>query len=72
MHLDLKVGESVTIGDANLTVIEKSGQRVRLQVLADKNIKISRLGRVAPSAISGAQECASLPVAKEHTNGKPP
>ncbi len=37
LHLDVKVGECVRIGDAEITVVEKSGKgTIRLQIDADK------------------------------------
>lgn len=69
LHIELRVGETFTINGATVTLAEKSGQRARLVVLADASVAIDRPGRKAQTQPS-AQECASLPTAKEHTHGK--
>ncbi|MDR0457842.1 MAG: hypothetical protein LBH10_02250 [Burkholderiaceae bacterium] len=56
IHVDLKVGESVAVGDALITLSQKSGQRARLAVRANPSIAVSRL---AARGSPGAQECAS-------------
>lgn len=43
LNLDLRVGESVAIGDAIVTAVQKSGQLVRLQIQADKSIQVRRI-----------------------------
>ena len=53
MHIDLRVGESLRLGDAVLTLKEKSGRLARLTVRAPGAVQV----RQQP----GAQECASLP-----------
>ena len=68
MHIDLRVGETFTIGGVAVTLAEKSGQRARLTVHADKSIAIHRPGR-KPEDTTSAQECASLPIAKEQLHG---
>lgn len=61
--IDIAKGQSLRIGDAVLTVLEKSGSRARLQIQAPSSVVIKRQ--------SCAQECASTPEkGKEHTNGK--
>ena len=63
MHIDLRVGESLRLGDAVLTLKEKSGRLARLTVRAPGAVQV----RQQP----GAQECASSPPrgSKEHTYG---
>ena len=63
MHIDLRVGESLRLGDAVLTLKEKSGRLARLTVRAPGAVQV----RQQP----GAQECASSPQrgSKEHTYG---
>lgn len=39
---DLKVGETILIGGAQVIIEEKSGQRVRLRIKADESIKIEK------------------------------
>lgn len=41
--LDLKVGESIKIGEAVITLEEKSGKYARLQINADKSIPVKRI-----------------------------
>lgn len=43
LKLDLRVGESVTFdqGRIKLTLLEKSGQRARLDIRADEDVKIT-------------------------------
>lgn len=70
MLIELRVGETFTIngGALKVTLAEKSGQRARLVLLADSSVTIDRPSRKAPTHTS-AQECASLPIAKEPTHG---
>ena len=66
MHIDLRVGESLRLGDAVLTLKEKSGRLARLTVRAPGAVQV----RQQP----GAQECASLPQrgSKEQAHGQHP
>lgn len=41
MYLDLRVGESVQLGDAQITLTAKSGQRARLVVRAPHQVKVA-------------------------------
>lgn len=43
LKLDLRVGESVNFDDSRVkvTLLEKSGQRARLEIVADEDVKIS-------------------------------
>ena len=63
MHIDLRVGQSLRLGDAVVTLQEKSGRMARLTVRAPEAVQV----RQQPSA----QECASSPHrgSKEHTYG---
>lgn len=59
MRIDLRPGESVRIGEATVTMEEKSGQIARLAIEADRSIPIRRVdgntpARVAAGGISGA------------------
>ena len=59
MHIDLRVGQSLRLGDAVLTLQEKSGRMARLTVRAPEAVQV----RQQP----GAQECAPRPdKGKEH------
>jgi len=67
VHVELRVGETVRIGNTLVTLSQKSGQRARLAICADANTPIQR---PAGRATTGAQECASS--AEEAANGKHP
>ena len=43
MHVDLKIGESIKIGEAILKLDDKSGKVVRLSIDADRVIPIQRV-----------------------------
>lgn len=43
LTLDIKVGESVAIGDTIISLVQKSGQLARLQIDADKSIQVRRI-----------------------------
>ena len=43
MHVDLKIGESIKIGEAVLKLDDKSGKVVRLSIDADRKIPIQRV-----------------------------
>jgi hypothetical protein len=43
MHVDLKIGESIKIGEAILKLDDKSGKVVRLSIDADRAILIQRV-----------------------------
>ena len=63
LHIDLRVGQSLRLGDAVVTLQEKSGRMARLTVRAPEAVQV----RQQP----GAQECASLPHwgSKEQAHG---
>lgn len=43
LKLELRVGESVKIGDAMVTLEDKSGKIARLSIKADKSVPIQRV-----------------------------
>ena len=53
MSIDLRIGESICVGDARISLERKDGRRVRLLVQAPRTTKIQ-----TPSK-PRAQECAS-------------
>lgn len=69
MHIDLKMGESLTIGDTTIEAAKKDGQRVRLVVRAPADTKI-----ITPKAQRQGQhrthECA--PYQRSATHGQYP
>ena len=64
MHIDLRVGQSLRLGDAIVTLQGKSGRIARLTVRAPEAVQVRQQQ-------PGAQECASSPHwgSKEHTYG---
>ena len=66
MHIDLRVGQSLRLGGAVVTLKEKSGRLARLTVRAPGAVQV----RQQP----GAQECASSPHwgSKEQAHGQHP
>lgn len=65
MHIDLKMGESLTIGDTTIEAAKKDGQRVRLVVRAPADTKI-----ITPKSQRQGQhrthECAPDPRSATH------
>ena len=55
MSIDLRVGETLRVGDALIRLERKDGRRVRLLVQAPRTTKIQ------PPAKPSAQECAPRP-----------
>lgn len=55
LHVDLRVGQSMWIGDAHVMLFKKDGQRARLVIQAPRDMPIK-----PPSPTTGAQECASI------------
>ena len=53
MHIDLRVGESLRLGDAVLTLKEKSGRMARLTVRAPEALQIRQQPRAQIAAPSG-------------------
>ena len=64
--IELTYGDSVLIGGARITLVEKSGRRARLVVQAPSGTPI-----VHPITNPSAHECASSPkTGKELSHGK--
>ena len=55
LSIDLRIGETLCVGDARIRLERKDGRRVRLLVQAPRTTKIQ------PPAKPRAQECASTP-----------
>lgn len=70
MHIELSAGDAIQVGDATITLVEKSGRRARLTVQASACTAVTRQpATTTPSAL----ECASSALtAKEHTHGQHP
>ncbi len=43
LTLDVRVGESLKIGDATVKVVSKSGQLARLEIEADQSVPVQRI-----------------------------
>lgn len=43
LTLDVRVGESLKIGEATVKVVSKSGQLARLEIEADKSVQVRRI-----------------------------
>lgn len=52
LKLELRVGESLKIGDAVLTLEDKSGKVARLAIQADKSVPIHRIQRPTVAQIA--------------------
>ena len=49
LHVDLRVGETVTVGGAQIRLEEKSGKRARLRITAAPSLRVDPPARGAPS-----------------------
>lgn len=61
LKLELRVGESVRIGDAVITLEDKSGKNARLSIEADKSVPIKMIQPSTMAQIAKAG-IGSLPV----------
>lgn len=52
LKLDLRPGESITVGSATITLESKSGQVARLSIQADKSVPIHRVGQAQDNPIA--------------------
>lgn len=50
LHVDLRVGETLTIGTARILLEEKSGKRARLRVTAPPGMRVEPPARGGPDA----------------------
>ena len=74
LHVELRIGETLHIGNSTVTLEKKSGQRARLLVQSDAGIRmIPPNAGHKPNTNLSAHECASSAVTtKEHTHGQYP
>lgn len=69
LHMDLRQGQVLLIGDSRIVLEHKSGQAARLCIEAPRDVKITR----QPTETTSAQECASSPsTGKEQSHGQYP
>lgn len=61
LKLELRVGESLKIGDAVITLEDKSGKLARLAIQADKSVPIYRVERPTMAQIAAKRGLAPLP-----------
>lgn len=61
LKLDLKVGESVKIGNAVVTLEDKSGKIARLAIQAGKDVPIQRLQHTPTAAHLAKNGLGALP-----------
>jgi hypothetical protein len=54
LKIDLKVGESVRVGTAIITLEEKSGKGTRLAIQADRSIPVERVQQRTAASIAAA------------------
>lgn len=52
--IELRVGETVSVGDASVTLEEKSGQRARLRVVAPPGVRVDPPAKTAGSEMARA------------------
>lgn len=52
LKIDLRVGESIKIGDAVVTLDDKSGRTARLSIQADKSVLIQRVHQTMASHLA--------------------
>lgn len=65
MFIDIRVGQVLRIGDAQIELVQKSGQLARLRVKAPASTAITPPNR-------SAHECAPTPApGKEHPHAQP-
>jgi hypothetical protein len=48
LKIDLRPGEKLQIGDATVTLVQKSGQLASLSIEADKSIPVKKVAEQAP------------------------
>ena len=74
LHVELRIGETLHIGNSTVTLEKKSGQRARLLVQSDAGIRmIPQTAGHKPNTNLSAHECAPSPeLGKEHTHGQHP
>ena len=54
LRIDIKPGESVRIGDAVITLEDKSGKIARLAIEADKSVPISRTQKSSTAQLAAS------------------
>jgi len=54
LKLEIRVGESIRIGNATVTLEDKSGKIARLSIEADKSIPIQRIQHTSMAQIAKA------------------
>lgn len=52
LRIDVRVGESLKIGEATITLEQKSGQVARLAIQADRSVPIQRVQQYSPARMA--------------------
>lgn len=73
LFLDLRVGDQLQVGDAIISLLDKSGKRARIQVDADRNIAVNLVrsttfhpGCSAPDPVQSERMSALTPEVSTH------
>ncbi len=61
LYIEINAGDTIQIGDARITLVEKSGRRARLTIHAPASTPVAR--HITPPS---AQECAPSPPKERH------
>lgn len=61
LKIDIRPGESVKIGDAVITLEDKSGKVARLSIDADKSVPIERVQAPSPANMAARMGLTGVP-----------
>lgn len=70
MKVDLKVGETLIIGDTKVSLEQKSGQLARLVIVAPDDMPIQPPGTRQRATEASTARKSALHIDKEHTHGE--
>lgn len=62
LTIDVRIGDSIQIGEATVTASHKSGQLVRLVIEADKDVPVKKLGASPSMQVIAERGFAPSPV----------
>lgn len=66
LRIDVRVGESLSIGDvATITLEQKSGQVARLAIQADRSIPINRVKQYSPAQFAAKTGITGREIAQD-------
>jgi sRNA-binding carbon storage regulator CsrA len=52
LRLDLKIGQSIKIGDAIVTLEDKSGRVAKLAIEAPQSVRVERVPQLTPASLA--------------------